>query len=179
MTILSDVTDEEAMKVVHLTICATLPPIVSAMNGAMVLQDVSIRNMSFAELSEVIRPKVLGSVYLDRIFSNVDLDFFLLISSINCVIGNLGQANYAAANTFMCSLAVLRRKRGLRAATMNGGAIMGAGYMERESRRALDLILQKLHIMRMSEEDWNQSICEWIHASHLDSVAGPELMTGL
>jgi hypothetical protein len=149
------------------------------MNGAMVLRDVSIRNMTFDELNDVIRPKVLGSVNLDRIFYDINLDFFLLISSINCVIGNLGQANYAAANTFMCSLAAQRRKRGLRAATMNGGAIMGAGYMERESRRALDLIVQKLHMMRMSEEDWNQSICEGIHACHLDSIAGPELTTGL
>jgi len=145
----------------------------------MVLRDVSIRNMSFSELIDVTRPKVLGSIYLDRIFYNTDLDFFLLISSINCVIGNLGQANYAAANTFMCSLAAQRRKRGLRAAAMNGGAIMGAGYMERESRKALDLIVQKLHMMRMSEEDWNQSICEGIDASRLDSIAGAELTTGL
>jgi hypothetical protein len=179
LIVYSDVTDEEALRAVHSEVCATLPPIVGAMNGAMVLRDVSIRNMSFDELNDVIRPKVLGSIHLDRIFYDVDLDFFLLISSINCVIGNLGQANYAAANTFMCSLAAQRRKRGLRAATMNGGAIMGAGYMERESRRALDLIVQKLHMMRMSEEDWNQSICEGIHACHLDSTAGHELTTGL
>jgi KR domain len=173
------VTDEAALNAVHQRICEILPPIVGAMNGAMVLRDTSIRNMSFAELNDVIKPKVLGSIYLDRIFRDVDLDFFVLISSINCVIGNLGQANYAAANTFMCSLAAQRRKRGLRAATVNGGAIMGAGYMERESRRALDLIVQKLHMMRMSEEDWNQSICEGIDASRLDSIVGAELTTGL
>ena len=175
----SDVTNEAALNAVHRKICETLPPIVGAMNGAMVLRDTSIRNMSFAELTDVIKPKVLGSIYLDQIFRDVDLDFFVLISSINCVIGNLGQANYAAANTFMSSLAAQRRKRGLRAATVDGGAIMGAGYMERESRRALDLIVQKLHMMRMSEEDWNQSICEGIDASRLDSIVGAELTTGL
>ncbi|KAH8651343.1 putative polyketide synthase [Xylariales sp. PMI_506] len=174
-----DVTDEASLKGVHKTICKTLPPIAGVMNGAMVLRDVAIRNMSYKELTDVTRPKVNGSLYLDRIFYNVDLDFFVLVSSINCVIGNLGQANYAAANTFMCSLAAQRRKRGLRAATVNGGAIMGAGYMERESRRALDLIVQKLHMMRMSEEDWNQSLCEGIDASRLDSPHGPELTTGL
>lgn len=179
LSVLSDVTDEAALNAVHQTIRETFPPIAGAMNGAMVLRDTSIRNMSFTQLNDVIRPKVLGSIYLDRIFKNVDLDFFLLISSINCVIGNLGQANYAAANTFMCSLAAQRRKRGLRAATVNGGAIMGAGYMERESRRTLDMIVQKLHMMRMSEEDWNQSICEGIDASRLDSIAGSELTTGL
>lgn len=164
---------------VHWKICEVLPPIVGVMNGAMVLRDTSIRNMSFAELTEVVRPKVDGSIYLDRIFSDTDLDFFVLVSSINCVIGNLGQANYAAANTFMSSLAAQRRKRGLRASTVNGGAIIGAGYMERESRRALDLIVQKLHMMRLSEDDWCQSICEAIDASRLDSHNGPELTTGL
>lgn len=172
-------TNETGLKVVHQKICETLPPIVGVMNGAMVLRDTSIRNMSFDELTDVIRPKVNGSIYLDRIFRDVDLDFFVLISSINCVIGNLGQANYAAANTFMCSLAAQRRKRGLRAATVNAGAIIGAGYMERESRRALDLIVQKLHMMRLSEEDWCQAICEAIDASRLDSPHGPELTTGL
>lgn len=177
--ILSDVTDEIGMNAVHQKICDTLPPIVGVMNGAMVLRDVSIRNMSYQELTDVVRPKVIGSIILDKIFYTTDLDFFVLISSINCVIGNMGQANYAAANTFMCALAAQRRQRGLRAATVNGGAIIGAGYMERESRKALDMIVQKLHMMRLSEEDWNQTICEAIDASRLESPYGPEITAGL
>ena len=175
----SDVTNETGLQSVHQRIRSTLPPIVGVMNGAMVLRDTSIRNMSFSQLTDVISPKVYGSIYLDRMFRDVDLEFFVLVSSINCVIGNLGQANYAAANTFMCSLAAQRRKRGLRAAVVNAGAIIGAGYMEREGRRALDLIVQKLHMMRLSEEDWCQAICEAIDASRLDSPHGPELTTGL
>lgn len=174
-----DVTDEAALKAVHREICETLPPIAGVIQGAMVLRDVSLRNMSFEQLTDVVRPKVDGSLYLDRIFSDVDLDFFVLVSSINCVIGNWGQANYAAANTFMCALAANRRKRGLRAATVNGGAIVGAGYMERESRRALDQIVQKLYMMRLSEDDWCMSICEAIDASRLESPHGPEISTGV
>lgn len=176
---LSDVTNEASLKLVHQKITETLPPIAGVMNGAMVLRDTSIRNMSFDELTDVIKPKVDGSIYLDRIFWNTDLDFFVLVSSITCIVGNLGQANYAAANTFMCGLAAQRRKRGLRAATVNGGAIIGAGYMERESRRALDQIVQKLHMMRLSEQDWCQAICEAIDASRLESIHGPELTTGI
>lgn len=157
----------------------TLPPIAGVMNGAMVLRDTSIQQMTYENLTDVIKPKVNGSIHLDRIFHDVDLDFFVLISSINCVVGNLGQANYAAANTFMCALAAQRRKRGLRAATVNSGAIIGAGYMERESRRALDMIVQKLNMMRLSEEDWCQTICEAIDASRLESDVGAELTTGL
>jgi hypothetical protein len=91
------------LRAAHQKICETLPPIIGVLNGAMVLRDISIQNMSFEHMSDVFRPKVYGSIHLDRIFQNEKLDFFILFSSINCVIGNLGQANYAAANTFMCS----------------------------------------------------------------------------
>ncbi|KAI1172506.1 putative polyketide synthase [Nemania sp. FL0916] len=155
------------------------PPIAGVINGAMVLRNVTIRNMSFEELTDVVKPKVNGSIYLDRLFYRTSLDFFVLVSSLNCVIGSSGQANYAAANTFMCSLAAQRRKRGFRASVVNAGAIIGAGYMERESRRALDGIVQKLCLMRLSEEDWHQAIAEAIDAGRLDSDHGPELTTGL
>lgn len=177
--IICDVTNEISLNEVHRNICEMLPPIVGVIHGAMVLRDASIRNMSFEQLTEVIRPKVNGSIYLDQIFRDIDLDFFVLTSSINTVIGNLGQANYAAANAFMASIAAQRRKRGLRASAVNGGAIIGAGYMEREARRAWDRIAQNNFMMRLSEEDFVQSICEAIHQSRLDSPYGPEISTGL
>jgi hypothetical protein len=145
----------------------------------MVLHDVTIRNMTFDQLAKVTGPKVDGCRYLDKIFWETDLDFFVVTSSINTVIGNLGQANYAAANAFMCSLVAQRRKRGYRAAAVNGGAIIGAGYMEREARRAWDKIATHNYMMRLSEQDFVQSICEAIEASRLDATQGPEISTGL
>ncbi|KAI1100574.1 putative polyketide synthase [Jackrogersella minutella] len=174
-----DITDESRVQVLHRHICATLPPIAGVVQGAMVLHDTLLRNMTFDQLMDVVRPKVDGSIHLDRIFHDIDLDFFVLVSSINCIIGNVGQANYAAANTFMCGLASQRRKRGLRAAAVDGGAIIGAGYMVRESRKELDNIVQRYHMLRMSEEDWCQSICEAIDACRQESLHGPELTTSL
>jgi len=115
----SDVTDEPRLRSAHKTICETLPPIIGVLNGAMVLRDVSILNMPYDQLVGVTRPKVLGSIYLDRIFDHQPLDFFIFFSSINCVVGNLGQANYAAANMFMCAMAANRRKRGLTSSVSN------------------------------------------------------------
>lgn len=175
----SDVTNEPALRAAHKTICRTLPPIVGVLNGAMVLRDVSIQNMSFEQVSDVFRPKVYGSIYLDRIFEHENLDFFILFSSINCVIGNLGQANYSAANTFMCSLATQRRKRGLAATAINVGAIIGAGYMERESSKALDLTVSKMALMHLSEQDYHQLFAEGIDAGLPDSGDEAELTTGL
>lgn len=175
-----DVTDEEALRAAHARITSTLPPIAGVIHGAMVLRDTSINKMTFEQLTDVLRPKVQGGVHLDRLFATTDLDFFVLVSSINCVIGNHGQANYAAANTFMCGLAGARRKRGLRAATVNGGAILGAGYMQRElARGELDAIVRRYRMMRMSDGDWCQSICEGIDACRLESPVGPELTTSI
>lgn len=174
-----DVTDETALRTAHKHITETLPPIAGVLNGAMVLRDVSIQNMSYDLMTDVYRPKVYGSIHLDRIFKNVPLDFFILFSSINCVIGNLGQANYAAANTFMCALAAQRRNRGLAATALNVGAIIGAGYMERESSKALDLTVSKMALMHLSEQDYHQLFAEGIDSGRPDSEDEAELTTGL
>ncbi|ORY61265.1 putative polyketide synthase [Pseudomassariella vexata] len=174
-----DVTDEPRLRSVHKTICDTLPPIAGVLNGAMVLRDVSILNMTYEQFMGVARPKVLGSVYLDRIFDHQPLDFFIFFSSINGVVGNLGQANYTAANMFMCAMAANRRKRGLTACALDVGAIVGAGYMERESSKALDLTVSKMALMHLSEEDFHQLFAEGIEAGLPNSRDGPEVSTGL
>jgi nucleoside-diphosphate-sugar epimerase len=174
----SDVTDEKAIRGVHEIIVNTLPPIVGLLNGAMVLRDTSIRNMDYEHVTDVIRPKVLGSIHLDRIFHDVDLDFFVLLSSINCVIGNIGQANYAAANMGMIGVAGNRRKRGLRSSVVNVGAIIGVGYIT-QSARQLDLTVAKTAMMHLSEQDFHQIFAECMEAGHLDNPSGPEISTGL
>lgn len=174
-----DVTNEPALRAAHKSICEKLPPIIGVLNGAMVLRDVSVQNMSYDLMSDVFRPKVYGSIHLDRMFKDESLDFFVLFSSINCVIGNSGQANYAAANTFMCSLAAQRRKRGLAASALNVGAIIGAGYMERESSKVLDLTVSKMSLMHLSEQDYHQIFAEGIDSGRPDSGDEAELTTGL
>ena len=171
-------TDEKAINDVHAEIVATLPPIVGLLNGAMVLRDVSVRNMEFDQVTDVIRPKVLGSIHLDRIFHDIDLDFFVLLSSINCVIGNVGQANYAAANMGMIGVAGNRRKRGLRSSVVNVGAIIGVGYIT-QSDRQLDVTVAKTAMMHLSEQDFHQIFAECMEAGNLDNPSGPEISTGL
>ena len=171
-------TIEKALRVVHQTIVGTLPPIVGVLNGAMVLRDVLVGNMTIDQVTDVIRPKVLGSIHLDQIFYDVDLDFFVLLSSINCVIGNVGQANYAAANMGMCGVAANRRKRGLASVAVNVGAVMGAGYIT-QSDRQLDVTVAKMAMMHLSEEDFHQIFAEAMEAGYIDSPVGPEVSTGL
>lgn len=155
-----------------------MSPITGVLNGAMVLRDTSVANMEYDQVTDVIRPKVLGSIHLDRIFETVDLDFFILLSSINCVIGNVGQANYAAANTGMCGVAANRRKRGLTSSVVNVGAIIGVGYIT-QSDRQLDVTVAKTAMMHLSEEDFHQIFAEVMEAGHLSCAYGPEISTGI
>ena len=67
----------------------------------------------------------------------MDLDFFVMFSSMAAVLGNIGQSSYSACNAFEDSLAQYRRQvLGLPGLAINWGPITGAGVMERESRVA-------------------------------------------
>ena len=64
----------------------------------------------------------------------MDLDFFIMFSSISGILGNVGQVAYAAANSFLDQLCEYRRhKLGLPALSVNWGPISGAGVLERNA----------------------------------------------
>jgi hypothetical protein len=60
--------------------------------------------------------------------------WILFLSSASGVIGNRGQASYAAGNVFQDSLAHHARFNGFHAASVDLGPILGAGILERDER---------------------------------------------
>lgn len=76
----------------------TYPPVGGVVQGAMVLADGLFADMSLESLQRTMRPKVDGSRNLSDVFCDLDLDFFVMLSSLTCVGGNPGQSNYTAAN---------------------------------------------------------------------------------
>lgn len=69
------------------------------------------------EMEVVLAPKIHGTVYLDEVTKNEDLDFFVLFSSVSGILGNLGQCDYAYGNHFLDIFAEgreLLRKKGER-----------------------------------------------------------------
>jgi hypothetical protein len=114
---------------------------------------------------------------LDRIFHDQPLDFFILTSSITGLLGSAGQANYTAANQFLCGLAGQRRKRGLAATAINLGPIAGVGLLERENKQMLESIMQRLSLMPVSEGDFHQIIAEAIVFGRPDSSTGGSELT--
>jgi myxalamid-type polyketide synthase MxaE and MxaD len=78
-------------------------------------------------LARVMQPKSHGAWLLHRATENLPLDFFVLFSSVAAALSQPGQASYAAANSYMDSLARHRRARGLPALSIQWGPWTGVG----------------------------------------------------
>ncbi|KAJ0122144.1 reducing polyketide synthase [Diaporthe amygdali] len=124
----ADVADEASFLAAMEQCSRELPPIRGVVQMAMVLRDSVIENMSYADWSVPLRPKVQGTWNLHRFFDQSrPLDFFIACSSVSGVCGNAGQAQYAAGNTYQDALASYRRARGLKAVAVNLGIMRDVG----------------------------------------------------
>lgn len=104
-------------------------PIAGVMQMAMVLCDVGILDMSLDDYHTALRPKVDGTWNIHNALPNEDLDFFVMFSSVCGQMGYYGQANYAAANTFLDAFAQYRHSQGLKASVQDIGAIADVGFI--------------------------------------------------
>ena len=66
----------------------------------------------------------------------MELDCFVMFSSVSSIFGNPAQGNYSAANAFIDALAHHRQALGLPALTVNWGVLGGEGYVARNERVA-------------------------------------------
>ncbi|MCQ4163477.1 SDR family NAD(P)-dependent oxidoreductase, partial [Tahibacter harae] len=86
-------------------------------HSAGVLRDGFLLRKSADDLRQVLLPKVDGCAALDAASAGHALDFFVCFSSMSSALGNVGQADYAAANGYMDAFAAQRNRqvrRGLR-----------------------------------------------------------------
>lgn len=122
-----DVGDSEAVN--HLFETA-VPKIAGVIQGAMVLRDKPFENMTLDDYHSAIKPKVQGTwnIHNASLEHGSPLTFFTLLSSTSGIVGNKGQANYAAANTFLDAFAGYRQGLGLSANTVDLGLIEDVGY---------------------------------------------------
>lgn len=84
--------------------------------------------MSHEDWRAATEPKVAGAWNLHVALDQQPLDFFVLFSSYSGIVGNPGQANYAAANTFLDAFVNFRRAQGLPASVLDIGVMGGIGY---------------------------------------------------
>ncbi|KAF2084690.1 polyketide synthase [Saccharata proteae CBS 121410] len=175
----NDITDHAVVKAIVSEIREEFPPIAGVVNGAMVLRDAAFLEMPLATMESVLRPKVLGSTFLNELFQEDNLEFFVFFSSLAAVSGNRGQSNYSAANMFMASLAAQRRKRGLVGSVIHIGAILGVGYVTREVSNTVFDAIKRAGFTWMSERDFHHCFAEAVLAGQPSRGLNPEIITGL
>jgi acyl carrier protein len=107
----------------------------------MVIDDAPMAALTRDRMIKVIAPKAHGAWLLHEGTLGMDLDCFVMFSSLASVFGNSAQANYAAANAFLDALAHHRQAIGLPALAINWGALGGEGYVARNERVAEYLAL--------------------------------------
>ena len=131
VTIAVDISDENKVAEVFGVAAKQYPPIRGIIHAATILHDKNIVDMSCEDYTSVLQAKAVGAWNLHRQSQGLPLDFFVCFSSISSIYGNPGQANYAAANSFLDELAHFRRSQGQVATTINWGALGGAGLVAR------------------------------------------------
>ncbi|MEH1851362.1 MAG: SDR family NAD(P)-dependent oxidoreductase, partial [Nostoc sp.] len=64
-----------------------------------------IQRKTQQEAESILAPKVKGTLVIDAIVKDIQLDFFVLASSMNSILGGFGQVDYCGANAFLDAFA--------------------------------------------------------------------------
>lgn len=72
------------------------------------IEDKLLIHKEWHTFQQIMAPKIIGTLILDKLLQNEKLDCFILFSSIASVTGNVGQTDYASANAFMDAFAAWR-----------------------------------------------------------------------
>ncbi|MCK1796996.1 type I polyketide synthase [Streptomyces sp. XM4193] len=116
-----DVTDRAALAALLEDVPAD-HPLTGIVHAAGALDDAVVTSLTPERLAGVLSPKADAAWHLHDLTRHLDLDAFVLYSSISGVTARAGQANYVAANLFLDTLAQYRAAQGLPALSVAWGA---------------------------------------------------------
>ncbi|MFE6864097.1 SDR family NAD(P)-dependent oxidoreductase [Nocardia sp. NPDC057668] len=136
----ADVADRNTLARVLDSIRSDMPPLRGVFHAAGILDDATILGVDAERFERVLRPKVDGARHLDALTADDPLDLFVLFSSVSALIGNPGQAAYAAANTYLDALAVARRYDGRPGLSIQWGFFADVGLAAAAEHRSARLI---------------------------------------
>lgn len=172
-----DVADTVALQRTVAELAAEMPPIKGVIQGAMVLRDGLFETMSYKNWTSATTPKIQGSWNLHSYMPS-DLDFFVMLSSLAGILGNRGQSNYCAGNTYQDALAYYRRSLDLPGQVIDLGAIGGLGWFE-ENKEDLKFAEQVQNLIIGADEFYALMKCAITGYSHGGNRVPTQIVTGV
>lgn len=144
----ADVSDFGKMKKVLEEIQATQAAVKGVFHAAGSVSKSTISGITEEEFLDVLKPKVEGTCVLHRLSLSMDLDYFVLFSSVSSVWGSREIAHYAAANSFLDGFAEYRKALQLPVTSINWGPWAEGGMTSTEEQ----LKMSRMGIYSMNPE---------------------------
>jgi acyl transferase domain-containing protein/NAD(P)-dependent dehydrogenase (short-subunit alcohol dehydrogenase family)/acyl carrier protein len=169
-------------------------PLRGVFHTAGIVDDGVLSQLTEDQLERVLLPKVDGASHLHELTQGLKLDCFVLFSSMAGVMGNAGQANYAAANCFLDALASHRQNKGLAGTAIAWGPWADGGMadalsqadktrMTRQGFKGLSSEDGMALLQLCLEQNFGQSVAVRLQQRHLatafDATGIPPLFKNL
>ena len=156
----ADVSDAAQLKKVFDKIETGMPVLRGVIHEAGILDDGAILNLNAERMKKVMAPKIDGTWNLHNATLNLPLDFFVLFSSAVSVLGSPGQANYAAASSYLDAMSHYRRNLGLPAISINWGPWAEVGLAAETIEKLKDGNASSQHLIKVIKIDDGLEILE-------------------
>ncbi|WP_394836549.1 SDR family NAD(P)-dependent oxidoreductase [Pendulispora rubella] len=132
-----DVADRGQLEAVLVGLEQDAAPLRAVFHVAGALDDKFLMHQDAASVAATAAPKIGAAWHLHELTQKYELDAFVLFASIVGVLGNVGQANYAAANAGLDALASFRQRMGLPAVSVAFGPWADGGMAHGQAETQL------------------------------------------
>jgi NAD(P)-dependent dehydrogenase (short-subunit alcohol dehydrogenase family)/acyl carrier protein len=136
LALAGDVADEVTLQAHLVRLADEAPPLRGIVHAAADMSAAPIVELEHEQIRAMLRPKIEGTVLLERLTHSLDLDFMVLFSTTTALLGAPGFAHYAAANTFLDATALSSNRPGRRVLSVNWGTWEVMRLASAESQRS-------------------------------------------
>jgi acyl transferase domain-containing protein len=169
----ADMADDDQVRAMMASLDAELPPLKGLFHLAAAYESALLGDVEPTGLERVMRSKADGVWALDRRLNGLDLDYFVLFSSIAAAISQPGLGSYAAANAYAEGLARSRRARGLKAQSVQWGSWASTGLSKDRHVQDGVRVYQQMGIQPIAVEDALRALANIMVAGTTDVLVAP------